>query len=220
MDTIEIIEITKTIIVIVVVIYFGFYKNSVKELEIHDSKKDSEFLSKCNIIYHLIIIDKLYDIKIIAKKANSTIEECILKIKYLIKNGYIKEYYVDTNNFLLLKVTQKDLELLNKYEPYIYNSQLQINEISNVISNNNKENIKEIIYNDLLYLSKKNLLNGIVIDEIDRKIIYKPEENKKNNNDYESVKCPNCGALNDVNSYEKVRCQYCRNIIKGSKYEE
>ena len=195
--------------------YAKFYGNTVP--------CDKEFNNKLDIIYKLIIKDNESDIKKIAKKSNCTLEECVLKIKYLKNKRLLGDYYVDTNNFKLLPCSLEDQKLLDKYKPYIYGSHLQINEIANLISNKGYKDIHELrdeVYNELNYLDDNGLINGIKIDDIDRKIIYYTVEKKKENSSYESIHCPNCGAINDVEISGKVRCGYCKTIIKGSEYEE
>ena len=195
--------------------YAKFYGNTIPT--------DLEFNTKVNKIYELITKDKESDIKKIAKSSNCTLEECVLKIRYLKNKKLLEYYYIDTNNFMLLKCSSEDQKLIEKYKPYIYGSHLQINEIANMVSNKGYKDIHELrdeVYNDLVYLDKKGLLNGIKIDDIDRKIIYYTIEKRKFSDSYESVHCPNCGAINDVEVSSKVRCGYCKTIIKGSKYEE
>ena len=194
--------------------YAKFYGNTIPT--------DREFNNKLNIIYKLIK-SREYDIKVLAEKSNCTLEECVLKIKYLKNKRVLGDFYIDTNNMTLLKCNSDDQKLLDKYKPYIYGSHLQINEIANLVSNKGYKTIKELreeVYNDLVYLDKKGLLNGIRIDDVDRVIIYYTIEKRKTTENYESVHCSNCGAINDVEVKSKVRCEYCKNIIKGSKYEE
>lgn len=184
---------------------------------------DKDFDNKLSCIYSLIIKDKESDIKVIADKSNCTLEECVLKIKYLKNKRVLGDYYIDTSNLKLLPCGVEDQKLLDKYKPYIYRSHLQVNEIANLVSNKGYKNIHELrdeVYNELNYLDDKGLLNGIKIDDVDRKIIYYTLEKKKSVSNYESVHCPNCGAINDLEVSGKVRCGYCKTIIKGSEYEE
>lgn len=195
--------------------YAKFYGNTVP--------KDEEFNNKLDNIYSLIKNSRETDIKKIAKSSNCTLEECVLKIRYLKNKRLLGDYYVDTSNFKVLPCSIEDQKLLDKYKPFIYRSHLQINEIANLISNKGYKNIHELrdeVYNELNYLDDKGLLNGIKIDDIDRAIIYYTLEKKKSVSNYESIHCPNCGAINDVEVKSKVRCGYCKTIIKGSKYGE
>ena len=195
--------------------YAKFYGNTIPS--------DEEFNNKVRSIYKLITKDREMNIKKIARNSNCTLEECVLKIKYLKNKRLLGDYYIDTNNFKLLPCSLEDQKLLDKYKPYIYGSHLQINEIANLIPNKGYKNINELreeVYNELNYLDDKGLINGIKIDDVDRVIIYYTIEKRKNVSSYESIHCPNCGAINDVLVNGKVRCGYCKTIVKGSEYEE
>ena len=182
---------------------------------------DGDFNNKIETIYNLIN-SKEYSIKKISDKSNCTLEETVLMIKYLKNKRLLGNFYIDTNSYELLPCSDEDEGLLDKYDDYIYESHLQIDEIANLIPNKKYKEISELedeVYNELVYLDKKGLLNGIKINTVDRKIIYYTiEKNKKH--DYETIHCPNCGALNDVDSDSKVRCGYCKGIVKGTKYDE
>lgn len=194
--------------------YAKFYGNTFPS--------DKDFNEKLNSIYNIIKSGES-DINKIAKNSNCTLEETVLKIRYLKNKRLIGDYYVDTNNLLLLPCTKEDEELLEKYKPYVYGSHLQINEIANLIPNKGYKSTNELrdeVFKELLYLDNKGLINGIKIDDIDRKIIYYTIEKRKVSESYESIHCPNCGAINDVEITGKVRCGYCKSIIKGTKYDE
>ena len=183
--------------------------------------RDGDFNSKLMCIYNLIR-DKEYNIREISEKSNCTIEETVLKIRYLKNKRVIGDLYIDTNNLLLIPCSKEDAELIDKYKAYIYGSHLQINEIANLIPNKGYKDINELrdeVFNELIYLDSKGLINGIRINTVDRKIIYYTIEKKKKH-DYETIHCPNCGAINDVDSDSKVRCGYCNGIIKGTKFDE
>lgn len=194
--------------------YAKFYGNTIP--------KDEEFNNKINIISDLVQKGE-HDIKNIAEKSNCTIEECILKIRYLKNKRILGDYFIDTNNLKLLACSLEDQKLLEKYKAYIYGSHLQIDEMANVISNKNYKSINDLkdeIYNELVYLNNKGLINGIKIDDIDRKIIYYTIEKRKVVEGYESVHCPNCGAINDVEINGKVRCSYCKSIVKSNSFDK
>ena len=194
--------------------YAKFYGNTIPG--------DADFNYKINIICDLVKKGE-YDIKKIAEKSNCTLEECVLKIRYLKNKRIIGDYYVDTNNFKLLPCSSEDQKLIEKYKPFVYGSHLQVDEIANVISNKNYKSIYDLrdeVYNELVYLNDKGLINGIKIDDVDRKIIYYTIEKRKVVEGYESVHCPSCGALNDVEINGKVRCSYCKTIIKSNSFDE
>lgn len=178
---------------------------------------DEEFNKKVNKIHRLITVDKVDDIDFIAKDTGCTYEECILKIKYLKNKRAIGEYYIDHINGIVKKCSKEDLVLLKKYKPFIYGKEhLQINEIAARMSKttirNLKEREKEVI-KDLKYLYDKDLINGIILDEVDGKITYYTVE-KRRKKDTVSIDCENCGALNDVTRGGKTRCGYCGLIIE------
>ncbi len=181
------------------------------------------FDQKLKKIYQCITKEEMTDIREIAEKSSCALTECVLKIKYLKNKRLIGDYYIDTNHFQLLPCSVADEALLEKYKPYIYGSHLQVNEIAGYVANPKYLGINELrdeVYQELVYLDKKNLLNGLKIDDIDRKIIYYSIEKRKLSNDFETVHCPNCGALNDVDLYGKCRCNYCKTIMKGREYQK
>ena len=88
----------------------------------------------------------------------------------------------------------------------------------------NKEKIDEYdlkkeIINELTYLDKKMLLNGIRFSKSEEKIIYYSVEKKKIEKvGIEIVVCPNCGAI----TYKKleddnINCDYCHCKIEEEK---
>jgi len=186
------------------------------------SLKDDNFDAKINKIYDLIVNKKCTDINFIAKDTNCTYNECILKIKYLKNKRAIGDYYIDHVNGIIEKCSKEDLKLINKYKPYIYVKHLQISEIALKLPNSTVNTLKkqeERVYNELKYLIDKDLINGVILNEVDRKLIYYSVEKHKKEKDYISIVCPSCGALNDVNRGSKVRCEYCSFIIEdNSKY--
>ncbi|MBQ6404724.1 MAG: hypothetical protein IJJ63_01600 [Bacilli bacterium] len=184
---------------------------------------DQNFDWKLKQIFNLITHNKITDIKKIAEMSQCGVPECILKIRYLKNKRYIGDYYIDTVNLQLLPCSEEDQLLLEKYKPFVYGSHLQINEIANVINNPNYLTIQELrkkVYQDIKYLYDKGLINGIKLDTIDRQILYYSVEKRKVDTDIESVHCPNCGALNDVDIRGKVRCGYCQTIIRGRESME
>ena len=178
---------------------------------------DDRFDIKLYRIYTFIVDKKIMDINKISELSLCTLPETILKIKYLKNKRLIGDYYIDTVNYKLLPCSVEDQELLDKYKPFIYGSHLQIDEIVNLLpgAHGNTSGLKDEVYNDLKYLDSKSLLNGVKIDDIDRQIIYYTLEKKKTVIDRETVHCPNCGALNDVDVNGKTRCGYCKTIIIG-----
>ena len=74
--------------------YAKFYGNTVPS--------DEEFNNKLRVIYKLITKDNEMNIKKIARNSNCTLEECVLKIKYLKNKRLLGDYYIDTSNMKLL----------------------------------------------------------------------------------------------------------------------
>ena len=182
---------------------------------------DKYFDRKLQNIYSFVVDKNITDIKRIAELSFCTIPECVLKIRYLKNKRMIGDYYIDTVNLKLLPCDGNDQVLLEKYKPFIYGTHSQVAEIANVISNPNGLSIEELkkeILDELRYLDKKGLLNGLKIDDIDGEIIYYSLVKRMVFSDRETLHCPNCGALNDVDIDGKVRCSYCQTIIKGKNY--
>ncbi len=181
--------------------------------------KEDNFDEKLNNIYLLIKNQKITDINKIAEMTSCTLPECVLKIKYLKNKRLIDDYYIDTNNMKLFPCSEEDQKLLDKFKPFIYGSHTQIAEFVNLIPNPKlipMEQYKKVLLDELLYLDKKGLLNGVKIDDIDGEIIYYTLEKIKVVKNMETIHCPNCGALNDVEITGKVRCSYCNSIVVGS----
>lgn len=195
--------------------YAKFYDNIVPQ--------DTEFSTKMNKIYNLIQIDKKTDIKEIAKLSGCTYEECILKIKYLKNKRQVATFHIDHKNGKILQCTKEEYKLIEKYKPYVYYNHLSISEIAcrmPGVTESNLEETKEQIYQEVYELYKSNLLNGIKINEVDKEIIYYSIEKRKKEVDYITIRCLNCGALNDVNRGSKVRCDYCNSIIEDKVIDE
>ena len=192
--------------------YARFYGNTVL--------KDEEFDKKLNTIYNLIVNKGKTDLKEIARLSSCTFEECILKIKYLKNKRKIGDLYIDSINGTISKCSKEDKKLLDKYKKYIYYNHYQLDEIVTNLPNaslDNLEYLKEQTLNELLYLDNKGLLNGVIINPVDEKIIYYTIEKHKKEKDFVTINCPNCGAINDVNRNGKSRCEYCKGIVEDNK---
>lgn len=83
----------------------------------------------------------------------------------------------------------------------------------------NLEEYKTQVYEDLKKLNEKNLINGIKLNEVDKEILYYTIEKRKKDKDIISIRCENCGAINDVNRGSKTRCEYCDTIIEDKTIE-
>lgn len=221
------------ILFIIVIIIFEIYQSrkntnvgKVKENSYIDytkfygteTLKDKTFIKKMKIIYSQIMKDKEQNIKQIAELAGCTYPECILKIRYLKQIKKIPEdYFVDEANGLVNRCSKEDQELLKKYRPYIYRSQLQIPEIAARITHIPGKTYQEIqkqVLDDLIYLDDKDLINGIILNKVDGTITYYNTKEKANKRDKITVTCQNCGAPNEVNRGGKTWCSYCGTIVE------
>lgn len=180
--------------------------------------EDDFFKQKINKIYNMIVFEHIMDLELIAKESGCTIEETLLKIKYLKNKRRIGDMYIDSVNKVIKMCDENDKKLLEKYSVFLYRDHFQIKEIALRLPSTSYENldaVEEQIFKDLEYLNSKGLINGIILNKIDKKIIYYSVEKHKNENDYVTIKCKHCGALNDVNRGNKVRCEYCRSIVEA-----
>lgn len=182
----------------------------------HMEQGDPDFDIKIKSISNLILNKKYEDIKEIASISKCTYEECIMKIMYLKNKRIIGDYYLDTVNGIIKKCSPEDKKLLDKFKVFIYNKHAQIDEIAKFVDygKNNLKDAEEKVYKELKYLIDKKLLNGVIINEVDRKLVYYSIEKRKKNKDTVSISCPSCGALNDINRSGKKRCDYCDYIIE------
>lgn len=162
------------------------------------------------------------NIKEIAEETGCTIEECILKIKYLQNKRQLTQFHIDHVAKELIECTPEELKLIKTYTPFIYANHFTIDEITTKKRKSMAQNydiLREKVYNDLKYLVDNDLINGIRINEVDKEIIYYSLEKKKVK-DLITITCPNCGALNDVNRGDKVRCEYCETILEDNNIDE
>ena len=177
---------------------------------------DAEFNNKLNKICSLIKGGET-DIKKIAELSSCTEAECIFKIKYLKNKRMIEDYNIDTFKMRLYTLNAEDERLLKKYNTFLYSTHPQIDVIAHILAKQENKTVdeeKEIIFKELKYLDDRNLLNGIKINDVDKKLIYYTVEKRKTSN-LLTVHCPNCGALNDIDEGNKTRCAYCNTIIEG-----
>lgn len=184
---------------------------------------EEEFDTKLNTIYTLINNNGERDIIKIAESSSCQIPECVIKINYLKNKRLINNLYIDTNNLKLISCSEEDQKLIDKYKPYIYGSHTQIADFASQLPNPDNltaEELRKKALEELIYLNKKNLINGIKIDDIDGIITYYTLEKRKTVNNMETVHCKNCGALNDVEITGKTRCSYCKSIVIGSGCNE
>lgn len=179
---------------------------------------DEKFQEKINKIYDLIMIDKATDLELIARESGCSLEECVMKIRYLKNKREIGDLYIDVVNKEIKHCSEEDQVLLDKYTRYIYNDHLSIKDMA--LKNKTATFatlpfIEDQIYKELKYLDSKCLLNGISLNDVDKEIVYYSVEKHKKEKDFITMSCPNCGAINDINRGSKIRCEYCNTIIEA-----
>lgn len=176
------------------------------------------FDEKIDKIYDLIINEKVTDLEFIQKESGcATFEEVVLKIRYLENKRIIENHYIDRITKEIKQCSLEDEELLKKYSGFLYNMHLQIDEIVLKLPNftiKNYEAEKEKVYQEILYLYDKCLLNGIKLNKVDRYISYYTIDKKQKKLEKLTIKCPNCGADVELNRYSKARCEYCDSIVE------
>jgi len=179
---------------------------------------DPHFVDKITIIKRLI--DGGEDsIDFIAEEAGCTIEETIMKINYLKNKRVLNNCYINRDSNILCRCSKDDMILVDKYKSYIYGGHLPLNEIIATVpcNTNDYKKKKEQVIRELKYLIDNNILNGVIFNEVDNKLIYYTVEKHSKESNFVTLACPKCGALNDVNYNSKKRCKYCENIILGPK---
>lgn len=191
--------------------YAKFYGNMIL--------RDENFIQKMEIITDLVVRQKVEDIYFIAEEAGCTYEECILKIKYLKNKLVIGDLYIDHLNGVLKKCSDYEQSLLDKYNHFLYSNHFSLEDMALQMPQTSSLNIekqKDIIFQELCYLDDRSLINGIILNRVDKKIIYYSVEKHKKEKDLITINCPNCGAINDVNRGGKARCEYCGTIIEDT----
>ena len=184
---------------------------------------DKLFSPKISKVLDCIKKKEMESIEEIAKEANCTYDECLIKIKYLKNKRALGDYYIDYINKRVSKCEPKDLEILNKYREDIYFNHASIEEMAytqSKKSDKSLEELKEEVYNDIVYLFNKGVLNGIKLDNEKKTIIYYTVEKKKIALYYNSINCPYCGVLIEVPKGGSEICSYCNNKVDDIKKEK
>lgn len=216
------------IILIIILLIFVFRKINQRRLQKKYFENYSEFLGsvkskdphynkKMHTIINLINKNKMTNLKEISRISGCDFYETILKIKFLKREKIIENFYIDRENGILNPCSEEDKKLIEKYDQFIYAKHLQPEYIAKSFPGTTFENLEEVkkqVLEELSYLDKKDLLNGINIDLVDKKIIYYDIEQLKKHKDYISITCESCGALNDVPRNGKSRCEYCERILE------
>jgi len=181
--------------------------------------QDTHFEYKLSRIIDLVKYQKTTDIREIADEIGCTLEEAILKINYLESNKILNNIHIDRKTYKIIECSLEDEKLIRKYMPYIYYNHFTIEEIAQKVRRSSNYSLEDTIYNvyeELMYLIDNDLVHGIKIDPIDRRIIYLATDKNKTKRSKElvTVNCPRCGALNDINCGLKTRCLYCNSILE------
>lgn len=184
-----------------------------------DAEYDSNFARKLNRIIQLVKYQKADDLKEIAGEVGCTLEEVILKINYLENSKILNNIHIDRKTYKIIECTPEDEKLIKKYTPYIYYNHYTLEEIATKVRRTvhySKEEVEQDVFDELTYLINNDLVHGLKLDPVDRKIIYLAvDKNKtKHSKDLVTINCPRCGALNDINRGCKTRCLYCNSIIE------
>lgn len=183
----------------------------------YDLLGDPNFEKKMTSILDQINQYKEESIEKIAEKSGTSVNECILKIKYLKNKRYIdSSYYVNSSTKELKKCNDNELELLNKYYEMVYLKQYQVKEMLKDLKKVDNDITESTIIKELKYLIDNSLLNGIKIDENDNEILYYTIEKKRKASFLVTLKCPNCGALVDVPKNYQEKCKYCETIVNDT----
>ena len=192
----------------------------------------------CNFLGYRLLGDKNFDKKIstildqinnykeesiekIAEKSEISVNECILKLKYLKNKRWIdSSYYINASTKELKKCSDDELKLLNKYYEMVYLKQYQLKEMLKDLQKEDSSVTENTIINELKYLIDNSFLNGIKIDEKDNEILYYTIEKRKKAKFQVTLKCPNCGALVDVPKFNNEKCDYCGTLVEDTYSKE
>ena len=182
---------------------------------------DPKFSEKIESIKTLVSSGKYERLDEIAEKSGCTVEETVMKIRYLKNKRILDNIFIDRYNKVVKKCTEGDEKLLEKYYNMIYFDHFSIAEMAQRVPNYyNKPMpiIEEDVFRDIKYLYDKCILNGIKIDETRKEIIYYTIEKHKKASEYATLNCPKCGALVDVAFNSNARCDYCGSIVEDKTH--
>ena len=183
----------------------------------NDLLKDPLFEKKISIILDQVNNYKEEDIDKICEKSGCSLNECVLKLKYLKNKRWIdSHYYINSSTRKIKKCSDSELLLINKYYDMVYLKHFQINEMLEELQKSDPSITREIILKELKDLSDNSLLNGIKIDENDNEILYYSLEKKKKASFYVTLNCPNCGALVDIPKNNSEKCGYCQTLVEDT----
>lgn len=191
--------------------FCGFYGDRVF--------KDEKFDEKIKAITECVNVKNMERLDEIAENSGCTVEEVVMKIRYLKNKRVIDNVYIDRINKLIRKCTEDDMQILDKYYTMLYNDHFTIHEMAIRVPNYHNKPlpiIEEDVYKDIKYLYDKSIVNGIKLDESTKEIIYYTIEKKTKRELYATVNCPKCGALVDVIKKSTGRCDYCGALVEDT----
>ena len=182
---------------------------------------DPKFNEKIAAIKSVVSSGKYERLDEIAELTGCTVEEAVMKIRYLKNKRVLDNIYIDRYNRLVKKCTEEDEKLLEKYYNMIYFDHFSIIEMAQRVPNyHNKPMpiIEEDVFKDIKYLYDKCILNGIKLDEERKEIIYYTIEKHKKEVQFATLNCQKCGALVDVAFNGNARCDYCGSIVEDTTH--
>ena len=180
---------------------------------------DLEFDNKIKKIIHCVKDKHLERLDEIAQESNCTVEETVMKIRYLKNKRILDDIFIDNINRVVKKCTLEDTKILEKYYTMLYVDHFSIDEMAQRVPNfHNKPFpiIKEDVYKDIKYLYDRCVVNGIKLDDYRKEIIYYTVEKHKKALTYATVNCTKCGALVDVSRGGNGRCDYCGSLVEDN----
>lgn len=181
--------------------------------------KDPLFHDKIDKIKEAINDKRMERLDEIASYSSCTVEEAVMKIKYLKNKRVFDDLYIDRVNRLVKKCSKEDQEILEKYYNMLYQNHYSIKEIAARIPNYHNKPIliiEEDVYKEIKYLYDKSIINGIKLDEYNKEIVYYTVEKHKKAITYVTINCPKCGALVDVIRDGSGKCDYCGSIVEDT----
>ena len=182
---------------------------------------DPKFEEKIESIRHCIKDKHIERLDEIALESGCTVEETVMKIRYLKNKRVLDNIYIDRFNKAVKRCNDEDQKILEKYYNMLYFDHFSIDEMSSRVPNyHNKPMpiIEEDVFKDIKFLYDKCILNGIRIDEEKKEIIYYTIEKHKKALEYATINCPRCGALVDVRFNSNARCDYCGGIVEDTTH--
>ena len=178
---------------------------------------DPKFNEKMEIIKQHVNEKQTERLDEIAIDAGCTVDEVIMKIRYLRNKRIFNDIYIDRYNKLVRKCTLEDKEIFKKYEDMIYINNYSIREIAEKVPNYYNKPftiIIEDVYKDIKFLYDKCIINGIRLDDERKEIVYYTIEKQKKAEKYATLNCPKCGALVDVLKNNSAHCDYCGSLVE------